>query len=348
MQGLNKMNMKKFLILGIALLVTLVSCKKDVIWVPDGYGADQFVKPTTPYQPDLSFKTVVYLPSYRTVAAIDTTALESLTHVIYAFMQPKSDGSLVLQGTKENMQAAVRLVKRHNKKIVIAMNGVDSVFTTIVSNPQLRSKFIANIVSFTLQNQFDGVDMDWEYPRSNKANDVTFGIFMQELGAELHSWHRTLSMAVTAGIFAGTVKEGISKEAIDACDFVNLMAYDGIGTDAANPNHHASYGMAERVLNIWITEKGLPANKAVLGLPAYGKTAANAATPYRDLLAMGANANADEFTKDGKTYYYNGENTIRLKTQLAKQKGNGIMFWEWGQDAAGAQSLIKVGFAAAK
>ncbi|KAF5277274.1 hypothetical protein FQR65_LT16050 [Abscondita terminalis] len=202
-------------------------------------GADQFVKPTTPYQPDLSFKTVVYLPSYRTIAAIDTTALESLTHVIYAFMQPKSDGSLVLQGTKENMQAAV-------------------------------------------QNQFDGVDMDWEYPRSNKANDVTFGIFMQELGAELHSWHRTLSMAVTAGIFAGTVKEGISKEAIDACDFVNLMAFRRYWNRFSwdNPNHHASYGMAERVSNSWIQIKGLPANKAVLGLPAYGKTAANAATPY--------------------------------------------------------------------
>lgn len=333
--------MKRFLILGAALLAIFTSCEKEIAQVPDGYGAKEFVKPTTPYTPDVSFKKVAYFPAYRSIADIDTTAIGSLTHVIFSFLKPKADASLVLDDSKESVSKVVSLVKRHNAKIIIALNGDSKIYTTLISNPQSRKLLISNIVTYVLKNQFDGVDMDWEYPNATKGNDVTFGIFMTELSSELHSWHRTLSMAVTAGIYAGPVKDGINKAAIDACDFVNLMAYDGIGTDAARPLDHSSYAMAERVLNIWLTDKGLPKSKAVIGVPAYGKNAANAAMSFKDLLKAGASKDGSEFAVNGVTYYYNGFPTITQKTQLAKAQANGIMFWEMGQDAHGENSLMK-------
>nr|WP_121270236.1 glycosyl hydrolase family 18 protein [Pedobacter schmidteae] len=333
--------MKRFLILSIAVVAVLGSCTKEIAQVPDGYGAKEFVKPTTPYVPDVSFKKVAYFPAYRAVADIDTTALDDLTHIIFSFLKPKADASLVLDDSKENVKNVVKLIKRHNGKAIIALNGDNKVYTTLISNPQTRQLLIKNIVTYTLENQFDGVDMDWEYPNATKGNDVTFGIFMKELSAELHSWHRTLSMAVTAGIFAGPVKDGINQNAIDACDFVNLMAYDGIGTDAARPKDHSSYAMAERVLNIWLTEKNLPKQKAVIGLPAYGKNDANVAMSFKDLVKAGADKNGSEFTVGNATYYYNGFPTIIAKTKLAKASANGIMFWELGQDATGANSLVR-------
>jgi hypothetical protein len=39
--------------------------------------------------------------------------------------------------------------------------------------------------------------------------------------------------------------------------------------------------------------------------------------------------------------YYNGTPTIKLKTIAAKQRGNGVMLWEKGQDANDANSLLK-------
>ncbi|TCC83761.1 glycosyl hydrolase family 18 protein [Pedobacter hiemivivus] len=338
--------MKRFLILSIAIVTVLASCKKEVIKVPDGYGAKVFVKPTTPYVPDMGFKQVAYFPSYRFIKDIDTTSLDDLTHVIFSFLKPRADGSLVLDDTKDKVKDVVSLVKRHNCKIIIALNGDDKIYTTLLANPQTRELLISNIVKYMLENQFDGVDLDWEYPSATKGSDVTFGLFMQSLSVELHSWHRTLSMAVTAGLYAGGVKEGINKMAIDACDFVNLMAYDGIGTDPARPKDHSSYKMADDVLNVWLNEKNLPKEKAVLGLPAYGKTDANVSMSFKDLLVKGADPKGSEFMIGTTMYYYNGIPTIELKTKLAKTRANGVMFWELGQDAGGANSLIKVSKAA--
>jgi GH18 family chitinase len=333
--------MKRFLIISMMATVMFASCTKDVAWVPDGYGAKEYVKPTTPYEPDRSFKKVAYFPAYRGINSIDTTTLDHLTHVIFSFLKPKEDGSLVLDNSVENVDNVVKLIKRHNCKAIIALNGSDNIYTTLLSNPATRSQLIDNIVNYAVEKQFDGVDMDWEYPNASKGNDVTFGLFMQELSQKLHSWHKTLSMAVTAGIFAGPVKDGINQTAIDACDFVNLMAYDGINTDSNRPNDHSSYAMAERVLNIWLTQKNLPKEKAVLGLPAYGKTATNTSMSFRDLLSNGADKNGAEYAVNNVIYYYNGFPTIAQKTLLAKSQANGIMFWEIAQDARGENSLVK-------
>ena len=148
-------------------------------------------------------------------------------------------------------------------------------------------------------------------------------------------------MAVTSGIYAGVIRDGINQAAIDTCDFVNLMAYDGINVDPNSPNDHSTYSMAERVLNIWLTQKNLPKEKAVLGLPAYGKTAANSSMSFRDLLTNGADKNGSVYTIEDRTYYYNGFPVIQQKVQLAKERANGIMFWEIAQDARGEDSLIK-------
>lgn len=335
--------MKRFLILSIAFLSILTSCTKEIAQVPDGYGAKEFVKPTTPYVPDMSFKKVGYFPAYRSINDIDTTALDDLTHVIFSFLKPKADGTLVLDDSKESIKNVVSLTKRHNCKIIIALNGDNKIYTSLISNPQTKQLLIKNIVSYVLENQFDGVDMDWEYPNASKGNDVTFGVFMKELSAELHSWHRTLSMAVTAGVYEGVIRDGINQNAIDACDFVNLMAYDGAGWKS-NPDH-SPYTLAEEVLDIWLAGKNLPKEKAVLGLPIYGKgkdaTNVEKALPFKDLLKAGADINGSTFVVGGITYYYNGVPLIVKKTQLAKSRANGIMFWELGQDGSGGNSLIK-------
>lgn len=334
--------MKRFLILCLVAVAVLSSCEKEVAQVPDGYGAKEFIKPTTQYVSNTSFKRVAYFPAYRAIADIDTTAINDLTHVVFSFLKPKADASLTLDDSKDNVKNVVSLIKRHNAKAIIALNGDNKIYTTLISNPQTRKTFINNIVTYVLQNQFDGVDMDWEYPNASKGNDVTFGVFMQELSAELHSWHRSLSMAVTAGIYAGPVKDGINQAAIDACDFVNLMAYDGVGTDPLRPKDHSSYAMAENVLNIWLTQKNLPKEKAVIGVPTYGKADNNTTSmSFKDLLKNGADKDGSEFTFSGVTYFYNGIPTIVQKAQLAKAQANGIMFWELGQDAIGANSLVK-------
>lgn len=333
-----------------AISATLLgSCQKEVVWVPDGYGAEEVKKPVEEYSADQSFKLVSYCYHNNAVANFDTTKLEYITHLHFAFLNPKEDGTLQTLTNHANFEALNSLAREKGVKTAISLSGSEVIYRTIAANEITRKLFVKNIVDFAVRYNLDGIDLDWEYPRANYGNDVTFELFMKELSLELHSWHKYLSMAVTAGLFAGPVKEGITQGAIDAVDFVNLMAYDGIGTDPLNPNHHSSYNMGERVLNIWLTEKNLPVAKAILGVPLYGKNVDNGSMTYTNILASGGNPALDEYkTSNDVIYYYNGINTIKAKVALAKQRGNGLMFWEFAQDARGENSLIKAAYEASK
>jgi GH18 family chitinase len=51
----------------------------------------------------------------------------------------------------------------------------------------------------------------------------------------------------------------------------------------------------------------------------------------------------DQITmSNGHIMYYNGEDTIRKKTLLAKENASGIMIWQILGDAAGDRSLLSL------
>jgi GH18 family chitinase len=99
--------------------------------------------------------------------------------------------------------------------------------------------------------------------------------------------------------------------------------------------------MSVASLDYWLGNRGLPKVKAVVGMPLYGKSAGGSSIGYRDIEASGANVNLNVATVSGVQYGYNGIATIQQKTQLAKDRANGIMFWEFSHDSNNDNSLIK-------
>jgi len=332
----------------MAALSFMGACKKDIVWVPDDFGAELVKKPEGPYIADKSFKSVAYAYHNANIATFDTAKLQYITHLHFAFLTPKDDGTLQTLTNHGNFEKLNTLAHDNKVKTAISIQGDEVLFRTLAANEQTRKRLVKSLVDFAVRYQLDGVDLDWEYPRANYGSDVAFEVFAQELAAELHSWHKYLSMAVTPGLYAGPVKDGITKGAMEALDFVNLMAYDAKGIDLDDPNHHSTYLIAQKTLDVWLDDKGLSPEKAVLGVPLYGKNVDNLAMSYISLVKAGADPNADMFVTSGKAYYYNGVKTMRAKAALAKQRANGIMFWEFGQDDLGQNSLIKAAFDALK
>lgn len=340
-------DMKQIFYTLIIAFFVLQGCKKDIQKVPDNYNTgDQTSvrqKPTTPYVADKGFKIIAYYAEAREPDSIELAKFKMITNLHYAFAYPNADGTIRAIGKPANFQKMRKLAKDNGVKFAVSIAGVadpeKTSFETLVRDPALRKVFIANIVKFAVNNDLDGIDIDWEYPNADRGNSVSYEAFMKDLSAELHAWHKYLSAAVTAGVYAGGIRDGVTLDAVGAMDFINLMAYDGANYKA-NPNH-SSLVLAQDVLKYWITEKGIPREKAVLGMPAYGKNAANTAITYRDLLRQNADPNGESVSISGSVYYYNGIPLAKEKALLAQSTANGMLMWEFYQDANGANSLLK-------
>jgi len=340
------MNLKKLLFLFSMVILSLSACKKstdDPTPTPPPV-IPPVVNPPVTYVPDNSFKIVAYMPSYRDPASVGDHKYKMITHLFYAFLNPNptADGSLVAIANPSYLLAVQQKAKANNVKFGISVSGSESIFAAIAKSPTARTTFVKNILSFAKVYNIDGVDMDWEYPRTtNGLPSTDFTAFMKELSTELHNNNKFLSAAITPGVYVSTNKDAIEAEVYQYVDFFNIMQYDGAGYDTAEPLNHASMKMTDASLNFWLTTKGMPKEKAILGMPLYGKDGTNKSIGYRDIEASGADVNLNVATVNGISYGYNGIPLIKAKTQKAKDRCNGIMFWEFSHDSNSDKSLIK-------
>ncbi|MBQ4801856.1 T9SS type A sorting domain-containing protein [Aquimarina sp. MMG015] len=269
-----------------------------------------------------NFKVVGYMPSWQ--GSANTIQYDKLTHINYSFLLPNSDGSLQPLDNVAKMQQIVSLGHAQGVKVLIAvggwMDGNDSPFSTLAANPTTRTTFIDNLVNYVNQYNLDGVDMDWEYPREGNEPQ-NFELLMQELGQAMHSRGKLLTSAV---VVSGWNADGILSGVFDDVDFLNIMAYDG-------PDHGAMT-QAQGGLDYWLG-RGLPKEKAVLGVPFYSRPQAQS---YASLLAQGASPNSDSFQGNN----YNGIPTIKAKTEMALNRAGGIMIWELSHDTTDQQTSL--------
>jgi chitinase len=269
------------------------------------------------------FRVIGYLPSWT--GDVNAVQYGKLTHINYAFLLPNSDGSIQAIDNPTKLQSLVAKAHANNVKVLISvggwMNGNPAPFESIGGNAGYTSTFATNLVNFVNQYGLDGVDIDWEHPNANTAN--AYASLMQKLATEMHSRGKLLSTAVAGGTWEGP---GVLASVYGNVDFMNIMAYDD------TPPNHSTYALASQSITYW-QGRGLPKSKTVLGVPFYAQPSG---TTFADLLAQGADPNADLFNNQG----YNGIPTIKSKTNLAFDQASGIMIWQLAGDAVGANSLL--------
>ncbi|WP_217604589.1 glycosyl hydrolase family 18 protein [Chitinophaga sp. GbtcB8] len=268
------------------------------------------------------FKVVGYMPSWS--GDVNAIQYSKLTHINYAFLLPTTTGGFQAIENPGKLQSLVSLGHANGVKVLIAVggwnDGNDGGFESTAGNSSYRTAFVNNILSFINQYGLDGVDIDWEYPDQG-ASANNYVALMTQLAGALHAQGKLLTSAVV-----GTGGESILPAVFSQVDFLNLMAYD------FNNYDHSTYNYASQSLAYW-KGKGLPASKAVLGVPFYGRPSWES---YATLIARGASPYSDTYNGVG----YNGITTIKSKTDLAYTQGGGIMMWELSQDAVGTYSLL--------
>jgi len=195
--------------------------------------------------------------------------------------------------------AQLRLLKqRHPRlKLLMAVGGWSgsAKFSDAALTPASRRAFAASAVEVVIRGQrglFDGIDVDWEYPvAGGLETNVTrpedrrnFTLLLEELRRQLDAQgardgrRYLLTAATAAGPYHAANLELDRVAAL--LDWINLMTYDyHAGSREAHFNAplYAPAGDPTPQLNVdasvrYYRERGVPANKIVLGVPFYGRS----------------------------------------------------------------------------
>ncbi len=340
------MKRERILLLAVFAIILISSCKKndvqDIIIT-----APQIIAPP----PAFGFYVVGYFPSYRSVAGVPDVKFRMCNVVNYAFATVNNTGSLVLSNPTHLLEVKTK-ARANGAKIFISISGLAADFKTMAAAAAGRTSFISQAMNLVRTYGLDGIDIDWEFPRTDDGTDITYTSLMKQLSDSCHLGSKYyLTAAITAGKYSGAVRDAIKSELWQGnyVDWFNIMSYDDFSTTVAY-RHHTDYTLATTSLNYWVTTRGMPATKAVLGIAGYGRpsgiTQTNTVLSYSDILSRGGNPQLDSaiVTNGGfsnYTIYYNGLFTVKRKAMLSKQMANGIMIWEKSQDAHDNNALLK-------
>lgn len=290
-----------------------------------------------------TFKRVAYFPDWYG-DVVNDVPFDKLTHINYAFGIPTVDGNIRDLGNKQVVNKLISTAHNNDVKVLIAVGGwsyngvpLEDTFVQATNTDDKCQKLANSILSVVDTYGFDGVDIDWEYPRSNTS--AQYEKFMAYLKQGLESRGKLLTAAVVGN---GSTAYGQIDKVLNLLDWVNVMAYDGNAGSG-----HSPYSYAVECGEYWTKTRGLSKDKVVLGVPFYERP--NWAS-YADIVANNsANAYKDSAVINGTTVYYNGINTMKDKTTWACNNAGGIMIWEITQDSKNADlSLLNAIYDTAK
>ncbi|KAG9316850.1 glycoside hydrolase family 18 protein [Chiua virens] len=214
--------------------------------------------------------------------------------LIYSFATttPSVDG-LSLDGSEPSVfPDFVSQAHEHGVAAHISIGGWSGgrYFSSNLATPENRTAFVQTLANFADKYNLDGINFDWEYPNNQgigcniiNVNDTeNFLSFLQEFRANPVGASLTLSAATPVLPFrdaTGKSSTDVSGFA-DVLDYIAIMNYDVWGswssfvgpnaplndTCAASANQE---GSAVSAVKAW-TAAGMPADKIVLGVAAYG------------------------------------------------------------------------------
>ncbi len=291
-------------------------------------------------------KVVAYYPDWEDYQE-EKLQYNYLTHIIYAFAIPEKTGNIKELNHPKRARKLIEKAHENGVQVLLAVGGweyedvvLEETFMQAAATEEKRIHLVEEIISICKKYGFDGIDIDWEYPKTDEKGENPYEALMLLLAEKLHEEGKLLTSAVVCGM-EGDGRD-VRKEAafypdtvLAAVDWINVMAYDG-----GEGEFHSGYEFAIRCGDYWKKDRSMPKDKVVLGVPFYGRPGWFL---YKDIVAEIPEAwQKDHCTYHGEEVWYNGSNTIKAKAEYAKKELGGIMMWELTQDALGEKSLLGI------
>ncbi len=177
--------------------------------------------------PPFGFYVIGYFPNYRNLDEVPDVKFKMCNVVNYAFFGVNTSGLLTVNNPSLVPQV-ISKAKANGAKVFVSINdGAVNGFKNMASSATGRNGFIKDVMAKVRQYGFDGVDIDWEFPRTDDGSHLSYTALMKELSDSLHRDAKYyLTAALTAGKYAGAIRDAIQTEVFSYADWFNIMSYD--------------------------------------------------------------------------------------------------------------------------
>ena len=212
----------------------------------------------------------------------------------------------------------------------------------IMKDYKLRESLINKIVSYIVQYNLDGINIDFE--NMYEEDKEYFSRFIIELEPRLNEIGAVLSVDVTAPDGGSTWSMCYDRYTIgQVADYIAFMAYDQHNSTTEGTT--AGYDWVEANINKFLGQEGVSAEKIILGIPFYTLLWVEGETPYTvdvkdidEVLPANVEKQWDEdlkqyyveYEEDGLIHkmWIEDENSIGEKLNLVeKYKLAGAAYW---------------------
>jgi GH18 family chitinase len=273
-----------------------------------------------------------YLPDYETGVTLATLAWGDMTHVMEAFARFDASTNITYpDGQRANL---VTTAHANSTRCMISFGGAgDSNANWQLAIGANRNKAVTGIMALVAANNYDGVDIDWEFP---VAGDKTnFMLFMNQLAVTLHGTlgydgqPRQLTFFISPGYYVcgvdwTTIANYADYGILSGYDY-GLSNFNGPLDDTAFYTNCAGVSVQGDLIGSVgrLSAMGFPKTQLILGFPFYS-TQGN---PDNTVLA---GSQTTYYTPQAEADY-SGGNTGVNTTQSFCDKMN----WAFGQGMPG-------------
>ncbi|XP_003220422.1 chitinase-3-like protein 1 [Anolis carolinensis] len=290
------------------------------------------------------------------------------THIIYAFASIKDNMIAATEWNDLSTYDNIHQLKTRNPtlKTLLSVGGYSAgsaPFRLITRSPATRSEFVMSVILFLRENNFDGLDLSWQYPERNDKRRLAYLVkelsiaFEKEAKDNPNMNKLILSVSVPAG--KEFIDKGYDIKSISSSvDFLNFLTYDFHGYWEDNSHNYTGHisplkkGTADSgtasSYNVdfaikYLIRRGAQAEKIIMGIPAYGQTFTLSSSQTGVGAVASGPGNPGAFTKKaGMLAYYeicsfnHGARKVQIEEQAVpySYKGNQWVGYEDVQSVA--------------